>query len=272
MARRKVLFLGGGNMAQAMLKGLAGHAQASDCLVVEKDEAKRTMLAGMGVETTNVWQGSTTPVFCILAIKPQDAISVLPHLNLPADSVVCSLAAGLRIDTIAGLLPEATSTVIRVMPNLAAAGGHAVTGLFAPDQTSADVRTEAESLFSAFGQAFWLADEAMLHAVTALTGSGPGYVFYFMDSMAQAASKMGFSEAQSQAMVAELFTGAAMMAKDGQFAALVKAVASKGGTTEAALSFFQDKALPALVQEAIFRARERSQALALGDDGMQVLS
>jgi len=148
------------------------------------------------------------------------------------------------------------------MPNLAAAVGHAVTGLFALEHTPQDAWQETEALFATFGKVFWLKDENMLHAVTALTGSGPGYVFYIMDIMAKTAQKMGFTVEESRGMIQELFLGAAMMAENGDFAALAKAVSSKGGTTEAALRFLEEKELTAIVQEAIFRAHERSLALA----------
>ena len=252
-------FLGGGNMAKAMLEGLAKKETLAGYLVIEKDEQKRKALETLGVETRAEWQNKTEAVFCILAVKPQDAKTILPTLSLPPDSILCSLAAGLSVATIEALLPK-KATVVRAMPNLAAAVGHAVTGLFAPLKTPANVKEEVESLFAAFGQAFWLADEKMLHAVTAMTGSGPGYLFYIMDIMAQTAKKMGFTE-EANAMIHELFLGAALMAKNGNFSELATAVSSKGGTTEAALSFLEEKGLPTLLENAIFRAYERSQAL-----------
>jgi pyrroline-5-carboxylate reductase len=259
---RRYVFLGGGNMTQAMLKGFATQGKTDRYIVVERDEKTREALTQQfGVATKASLQGATEPFFVILAIKPQDAKVFLPTLTLPAGSVLCSIAAGLGIATIEKLIPVQT-IIVRAMPNLAAAVGHAVTGLFAPEDTPQDARQETEALFATFGKVFWLKDENMLHAVTALTGSGPGYVFHIMDIMAKTAQKMGFTVEESRDMIQELFLGAAMMAENDDFAALAKAVSSKGGTTEAALRFLEEKELTAILQEAIFRAHERSLALA----------
>jgi pyrroline-5-carboxylate reductase len=173
--------------------------------------------------------------------------AIKPHLARP---LVLSIAAGVRAQTIGQWLT--TGRIVRAMPNMPALIRAGVSAAIALPDVSAAERQHADEILRAVGTVIWLDDESMLDAVTALSGSGPAYVFYFIEAMQAVAREMGFSEAHARALTLQTFAGAAQLAlqSDESASALRAKVTSKGGTTAAALeSLERDK-----VAEAIARA------------------
>ena len=260
----KVAFIGGGNMAGALIGGmLQAGFDAFDIDVLEVDSARRAELAQHhGVhahEQAGDWLQASEAV--VLAVKPQQmreaALAIHPFLKRP---LVLSIAAGTRAQTIARWL--ATGKIVRAMPNMPALIRAGITAAVAlPDVTAAE-KAGADTILSAVGTVIWLDDEAMLDAVTAVSGSGPAYIFYFIEAMQAVARAMGFDEAQARALTLHTFAGAAQLAlqSDESASALRQKVTSKGGTTAAALASFErdkvDEAIARAVQAAAARARE----------------
>lgn len=260
----KVAFVGGGNMAGALLGGMldAGF-DAAHIEVLEVDSARSAELAGryrVGVHpAAGAWLKPCEVV--VLAVKPQQmreaAAAIQPHLAQP---LVLSIAAGVRADTIAGWL--ATDRIVRAMPNMPALIRAGITGAFALPEVSAAQKSAAGKVLGAVGSVIWLDDEAMLDAVTAVSGSGPAYVFYFIEAMQAAARDLGFDAEQARALSLQTFVGAAQLAAQSPdpVAALREKVTSKGGTTATALASLDrdhvDEAIARAIRAAALRARE----------------
>ena len=258
----KVAFIGGGNMAAALIGGMlkAGFS-ASDIEVVEIDAARRADLTerqGIGTHDSACdWLRSCAVV--VFAVKPQQmheaAAAIRPYLK---QQLVVSIAAGVRARTIAQWL--CSDDIVRAMPNMPALIGAGITAAVALPAVSDAHKAAADKILRAVGSVLWLDDEAQLDGVTAVSGSGPAYVFYFIEAMHAAARSLGFDEAQARALTLHTFAGAAQLAaqSDQSAAALREKVTSKGGTTAAALaSFERDK-----VDQAILRAIEAAAARA----------
>jgi len=250
----KVAFVGGGNMAGALIGGLleAGFA-AADIEVLEIDPVRGVELTQryrVDVQTQpGEWLKSQDVV--VLAVKPQQmqqaSVAIQPHLSQP---LVLSIAAGIRAQAIAGWL--CTRSVVRAMPNLPALIRAGVTAAVAMPEVSPEQRSGADRILSAVGSVIWLEDEAMLDSVTAVSGSGPAYVFYFIEAIQAAARELGFNESQARTLTLQTFIGAAQLAAQSPdpISTLRERVTSKGGTTAAALaSMDRDK-----VNEAVRRA------------------
>ncbi len=258
----KVAFIGGGNMAGALIGGMLQAGFTPDEIeVLEIDAARAAELNARHSVTTHQQPGDwlQPSEIIVLAVKPQQmrdaAASIKPHLSRP---LVLSIAAGVRAQTIADSL--ATGNVVRAMPNMPALIRAGISAAVALSGVSDGERAAAGRILSAVGAVMWLDDEAMLDAVTALSGSGPAYVFYFIEAMQKVALEMGFSEEQARALTLHTFAGAAGLAMQSHESAatLREKVTSKGGTTAAALaSFARDK-----VDEAIARAARAAAARA----------
>lgn len=265
----KIAFIGGGNMATALLGGLLGQrvAQPGDVQVVELDAARGAELQRRyGVATaTAPGPALATAEVVVLAVKPQqmrDACAALrPHLAQP---LVLSVAAGIRAADLARWL--GAERIVRAMPNTPALVGKGVSGLAALPAVTADERATAERILQAVGRVVWLAQEQQLDAVTALSGSGPAYVFYFIEALLDAGRELGLSEEQTRTLAVETFVGAAALAAASPepVAVLRAQVTSKGGTTAAALARLEQdevrQKIVAAVHAACVRARE------LGDE------
>jgi pyrroline-5-carboxylate reductase len=267
-----IAFIGGGNMAGALIGGLvrAGRAPA-DILVIDPGPAQRARLqADFGVRTqaaANATLGSAALV--VWAVKPQlfaeAAAPCAPHL---AGALHLSVMAGIRSDTIARAcgLAVATARIVRSMPNTPALIGRGIAALFATPTVTATERAQVEQVLAPTGQTLWVAREADLDAVTALSGSGPAYVFYLVEAMVAAAVEMGLSPEQGKRLALATFDGATALAaqSDEPVATLRERVTSKGGTTYAALQSLQgDGVAPAFVK-AIKAAQQRAREL--GDE------
>jgi len=202
----------------------------------------------------------------ILSIKPQDFNTVGASLKevLTPEQVVLSIMAGISIDRIRETLNHAR--VVRAMPNTPAMLGMGITAYTATAEVEAAQLRRVENLINATGRSVYLENEEMLDAVTALSGSGPAYFFYLVKAMIEAGKQMGFEESVSALLVKQTMLGSYHLINNAEKSLdeLIQAVASKGGTTEAALNKFGEKSIDRNLQEGIIAARDRSKELARG--------
>jgi pyrroline-5-carboxylate reductase len=263
-----IAFIGGGNMARALIAGLLRQAVAPDRIHVgEPSAAARAALQReWGVESSADNAAAARDAgLVVLAVKPQQAGAALQALYptlLQRQPVLLSIAAGLRLADLARACPPATA-LIRAMPNRPALLGAGITALYAPASVTSDQRALAELVGAAAGRAVWLRTEAELDVVTALSGSGPAYFFLLAEQMAQAAAALGLEPASAALLAAETLYGAGMLAHQGTALADERAaVTSSGGTTEAALTVLRQGGFEALIARALQAASERSAQLA----------
>jgi pyrroline-5-carboxylate reductase len=262
-----IAFIGGGNMATAIIGGLLRQGRApSSILVIDPSEAQRERLAAQGLSTQAQADAALSEAALVVwAVKPQQfkeaAAAVAPHA---ATALHYSVMAGLRTDDMARLL--GTGRIARAMPNTPALVGQGMTGLFARPEVNAQERADIDALVAPTGAALWVDNEQQLDAVTAMSGSGPAYVFYFLEAMLQAGQSMGLSVDQSRTLALATFSGATALASQSEDspAVLREKVTSKGGTTYAALSHLEAKGVKAEFVAAMQAACQR--ASELGDE------
>lgn len=269
----RITFLGGGNMALALIGGLRQQGfGAGDIQAVDVFEAARDKLAStFGIRTTDTLDAAALDCdVLVLAVKPQQMRGALaPAQGKLEGQLVVSIAAGLRIDVLARWL-GGHARIVRAMPNTPALIGAGATGLVgAPAVTPAD-RDAATRILSAVGSVTWLPEEGNIDAVTALSGSGPAYVFYFIEALIEAGIAQGLAPETARALALDTVLGAAKLAVSSpdDVATLRARVTSKGGTTEAALRAMEGENFKALVARALDAAQARSRELGevLGQD------
>jgi pyrroline-5-carboxylate reductase len=257
-------FVGGGQMATAMMSGLIkGGWPARSILVIEPNAAQHDGLRSLGVEAVvqpGVELGKADVI--IWAVKPQvlnQAVrDALPSIGSPLH---ISIAAGLPLGVLGRWLHS--KRVIRVMPNTGALTGDGVTGMVASDGVSREDRTVAERVLASTGYCFWVDSDERLDAVTAVSGSGPAYVFHFLESFQRAAEAQGFEPALARELVLRVAAGAIEQARLGDsFDLLRTRVTSKGGTTEAALRVLNEQATSGAMLDAVDAAYLRAGELA----------
>jgi pyrroline-5-carboxylate reductase len=253
----KILVIGGGNMgltyAQSFLRSHI--TRKEDMMILEKSPEKAEELAKKEIGTIygdpKACLGNADLV--ILAVKPQDAstlFSVLRPLIEP-QQVFLSIMAGIKIKTIQESL--GITKVIRAMPNLPAQIGMGMTAFTSTDEVTRIELVMVQNLLNTTGKTIYVESEDAIDASTAISGSGPAYVFYFMESMMQAARELGFNESEAELLVSQTFRGAVDLFQKSDFTCneWIKKVASKGGTTEAALNAWQGNSLsPGIVAGA----------------------
>ncbi|MBU1213784.1 MAG: pyrroline-5-carboxylate reductase [Gammaproteobacteria bacterium] len=234
-----ICFVGGGNMAKALIGGLLKRGYApSKIRVVESDEERCIDLHTEFVvrATTDISDVIPYSEIILLAVKPQQMQAACRNLApLLTGQMIISIAAGIRAHDIARWL--GTGNIVRAMPNTPALIRHGVSGLYALEAVSGADREKAEAILEAVGTSMWVEKESLLDSVTAISGSGPAYVFYFIEAMQQAAQELGLDDLQSRQLVLDTFIGAAKLADSSQqdIATLRANVTSKNGTTERAL-------------------------------------
>ena len=260
-AELNIAFIGGGNMAAALIGGLAGRVTEGGRIhVVDLSTDNLTRLQQQfGVTTSTVIDArSAAADVIVLAVKPQNMREVVDQLKpFMHGQLLLSIAAGVRGVDLARWLGD-YQAIVRTMPNTPALIGRGITGMVALAGVSPTQRAAADAIMSAVGSTVWFDDEALIDPVTAVSGSGPAYVFYFIEAMQQAALEMGLTPAQGKALAIATFTGAAELAAQATepISVLRERVTSKGGTTYAALSSLQADG----VQESIVRALKAAAA------------
>jgi pyrroline-5-carboxylate reductase len=263
-----IAFIGGGNMAAALIGGLlkSGH-RADSILVVDPGEAQRDKLKSeFGVRSVAKANSTLAGASMVIwAVKPQvfrdAAAPCAPHV---AAALHLSVMAGIRSDAIARA--TGATRIVRSMPNTPALIGQGIAGLFATPSVTATDKERVDAVLEPTGQTLWVAREEDLDAVTALSGSGPAYVFYFLEAMIQAARDMGLSDAQGKQLALATFAGATALAQDSDDSpeVLRERVTSKGGTTYAALSSLEAAGVKTAFIKALREAERR--AVELGDE------
>ena len=273
----RITFIVGGNMASALIGGLIARGHEPGRLaVVERDATQRAQLtARFGVSSLHASvddaaaAGALRADVLVLAVKPQQmrevAAALAPHVADEQSPLLLSIAAGIRSADLSRWLGT-DARIVRSMPNTPALIGAGITALAASAGLPAGDRAHAEAIMSACGQTVWVADESQLDAVTAVSGSGPAYVFYFMEAMQAAARELGLDQQQARQLTLATFTGAAALAAQSSDAPAVlrERVTSKGGTTAAALAHMQAHDLGGIFAAAIRAAQQRS--VELGDE------
>jgi pyrroline-5-carboxylate reductase len=264
----KISFIGGGNMAAAIIGGLiSSGAQPTDIEVVEINADARAQLAArFGVVTHSDLSQARLHALIVLAVKPQSLPEVAATLSTRlAGQLVVSIAAGVRVADLTRWL-GGHSRIVRAMPNTPALVQAGIAGLYAPAAVNPDARSQAEMVLRAVGGVVWVESESQLDAVTAVSGSGPAYVFYCIESLEAAAVAQGLSAATARQLALQTFFGAAKLAlESGEEPALLRSrVTSKGGTTERGIAALETAGVKAAFDQAVDAASLRSAEL--GDE------
>jgi pyrroline-5-carboxylate reductase len=262
----KIAFLGGGNMATALIGGLIAKGQDPRAIaVIEMSPAARERLASrypvhVSTAPDAAVQGAEV---LVIAVKPQDMKAALASISrFSKEKLIVSVAAGIRLATLSAWL-GGHRKIVRCMPNTPGLIGAGITGLFAPADVSAAERQQAEGILRAVGEVVWVAEERLLDPVTAVSASGPAYVFWFIEQLAAAAEKLGIPREQALRLAKQTVLGAARLAasSDDSPETLRKNVTSKGGTTEAALNVFEQEKLAERFIRAIEAASRRGEEM-----------
>jgi pyrroline-5-carboxylate reductase len=261
-----VLFIGGGNMADALIGGMLKSGFATSQLrAVEVDgAARRRLFEKYRVECIAESRGNIRAgEVVVFAVKPQQMQEAARFSGLkPNANLVVSIAAGITLASLAGWLggPNVAHTkLVRAMPNTPALIGAGVAGLYALPGVNEAERKQAEAILGAVGATVWIENEALMDAVTAVSGSGPAYVFWFIEQLAAAGETLGLTQETSKKLAIETVLGSAKLAAQSADSptALRERVTSKGGTTEAALKAFEEQKLAERFLRAIEAARDR---------------
>lgn len=263
-----IAFLGGGNMANALVGGLLARGYAaSDIAVIELSAAARERIAAHGVRVSSAPDAACAKADTIvLAVKPQDARAALASIaGSVRGKLVISIAAGLSLAALSRWLGGHRS-IVRCMPNTPALVGAGITGVYALPEVTASERERAHRILAAVGEVVWLNDERLLDTVTAVSGSGPAYVFWFIEQLALFAEHAGIGKAEALKLATHTVLGSARLAAgSGEPPAELRArVTSKGGTTEAALRVFAQEKLAERFSQALEAATKRGGEL--GDE------
>jgi len=274
---RRLCFVGGGNMASALIGGLmrAGSTVQIAGVVETLAEQRAQLTERFNVPTyASLAEAATAQALdvdaIVLAVKPQQLQAVARELDpFASHCAVISLAAGIRATDIARWL-GGHQRIIRAMPNTPALVGAGITGLFALPQTPENDRALADALMSAAGATLWVNSEPLIDAVTAMSGSGPAYVFHWMEAMQSAGIELGLSPEAAHTLTMATFNGATRLAMQSEEspARLRERVTSPGGTTAAALAAMTEAEVESGIKAGIRAACERGAQLgdALGQD------
>ncbi len=264
-----ILIIGGGNMGLTYAQSfLRSRIVTTDNLMV----LCRSFEQANQLSQTHEGRFYTDPRLCvpeadlvIFAVKPQDAAALFQDLRALADpgQVFLSIMAGIQTEFISAAL--GVKKIVRAMPNLPAQIGAGVTVFTSTEEVTRIELVMVQNLINTTGKTLYVENEGMIDAATAISGSGPAYVYFFMNAMMEAARQMGFSDSEAELLVGQTFTGAVDLYNKADYSceSWIKKVASKGGTTEAALEIFREMALHEVIvagaQSALLRARELGQ-------------
>ncbi len=262
----RIAIIGGGNMGGGILSGLIdGGTPAGELLLIDPDETKRGSFHARGVNALAQADARLSGArLVLLAVKPQITSQVVAGMRdfLTEHQLIVSIVAGVSSQAIARML-GGQPPIIRCMPNVPALHRAGVTGLCANARVSEAQRRLAEDTLAVVGETQWFDDEAMIDAVTAVSGSGPAYFFYLMEIMQGKAEQFGMSKDAARRLVATTARGAALMVQksDTEFAELRRMVTSPKGTTEAAIAAFDQAGAREALAQGVQSALERAQQL-----------
>jgi pyrroline-5-carboxylate reductase len=264
----RILFIGGGNMASALIGGLLqrGFTPADLRVVETAEEARGRLQRQFGVSTTPALDGEIREDTVLLAVKPQQMRAVAGDLRRHLrGQLIVSIAAGIRTADLARWL-GGHERIVRAMPNTPALVRAGVSGLYASAAVKQADRDGAQGLLGAVGAVVWVSSESAIDAVTAISGSGPAYVFYFIEALERAGAELGLDAEQAHELAVQTFVGGAALAahSDEAVAVLRARVTSKGGTTAAALEALEANDVGRRIAQAVLAAARRSREL--GDE------
>jgi pyrroline-5-carboxylate reductase len=264
---QRICFIGAGNMATSLIGGLCANqyqpSQISACDINQQQLAQLAREFGIVTSTDGLDCAGNADIV-VLAVKPQvmhEVCQTLSALVNSSQQLFISIAAGVPATAIDNWMGSPRS-IVRCMPNTPALIQLGASGLFANAHVSAEQKDSAQKIMEAVGISLWVDSESDLDAVTAISGSGPAYFFYFIELLEQAGVKLGLPASTAARLARQTALGAASMAQDGDVAELRARVTSKKGTTEQAILSFQKNQLAALVDEATAAAHRRSLELA----------
>ena len=265
---KKISFIGGGNMAQALISGLVScGVKPSLITVADPSSEAREQLAAKGLNTVDPTADAKAAVIdadiVVLAVKPQVMKAVVSSFSDILDKqLVISVAAGLSTELLSDML-GGYDNIVRAMPNTPAMIQMGATGLYGTDNISAEQKQLATAVMEASGLVMWVDNEEHMHAVTAVSGSAPAYMFYFIESMIDGAVALGLDKEQASALAMQTMLGAAKMAMNSEDAPaeLRRKVTSPNGTTQAAVESMQANDIGGQIVEAMQACYDRSQAL-----------
>ena len=265
---KKISFIGGGNMAQALISGLVScGVKPSLITVADPSSEAREQLAAKGLNTVDPTADAKAAVIgadiVVLAVKPQVMKAVVSGFADVLDKqLVISVAAGLSTALLSNML-GGYGNIVRAMPNTPAMIQMGATGLYGTDDISAEQKQLATAVMEASGLVMWVDNEEHMHAVTAVSGSAPAYMFYFIEAMVDGAVALGLDKEQASALAMQTMLGAAKMAMNSEDAPseLRRKVTSPNGTTQAAVESMQANDISRQIVEAMQACYDRSQAL-----------
>lgn len=265
----KILLVGGGNMGKIYADSFIAHhsVKKDDLYILEHYEEKANYFKSVGFHHVFFEAGNyiSEMDLIIFAVKPQDSQEAFQAVApfVASSQVVMSIMAGVKIQAIRNALP--TDKIVRVMPNLPAQVRMGMSGFTSSNEVSKEELFSIHNLLNTTGKSLYFDDESKLDAVTAISGSGPAYVYYFMDAMMNKAAEMGFTKEQAELLVEQTFLGAVHLQNIRSLSCQewIQKVASKGGTTEAAIRRFADVELDKHISEGLEAAHQR--AIELGN-------
>jgi pyrroline-5-carboxylate reductase len=256
----KIAFIGGGNMASAIIGGMiASGWEPSRITVVDPNADQRDRLASEhGVSTTQDVASAAAADIIVLAVKPQVIAAVAKEMSVDlSGKLILSIAAGVTIATLEGLFGPVA--IARTMPNTPALLGLGATGLYVNDHTTEAQRLAAKAIIKAFGICVTVEREDLLDAVTAVSGSGPAYYFLMIEEMIRAGSALGLPPEDAKALTLQTALGAATMATQGDAPEVLRArVTSPNGTTHAAIVSMQENGFGNVIAKAMTACRDRA--------------
>lgn len=267
LKNKKISFIGGGNMAQALISGLLAKGILPEYITVsDPNPDNREQLQAKGINTIDSAKNPLDALMAdvvVLAVKPQIMSTVLADFSQVLDKqLIISVAAGLSTDSLIKML-NGYQNIVRAMPNTPAMVQAGATGLYATDSIDKQEKQLATELMGASGLVIWVDDEEQLHAVTAVSGSAPAYFFYFIESVIQGGIDLGLSQEQASALAMQTALGAAKMSisSDDTPEQLRRKVMSPGGTTEAAVHSLQADKVNELIGKAMQACVKRSREM-----------
>lgn len=270
MKQLKLAFIGGGNMARSLISGLIKHGYEKEKISVS-NRSKEKLIAleqDFSIKTSqDNYDVAKDADIIILAVKPQFMSDMLTELSSKitnySNKLIISLAAGMTIERLSKLMNN-HKKIIRVMPNTPALIGFGITGMYAEQTVSQEEKNYASSILSAVGKAVWVDKESDINIVTAASGSGPAYFFLFMEYMIRTTKELGLSEEVSRELVQQTALGASQMVIQNNTTSLetLRAqVTSKGGTTHAAITTFEQNELEKIVKKSMNAAMNRAEEM-----------
>lgn len=271
----KIAFIGGGNMAAAIIDGMLaqGSCTVDDLLISVSSDASVLRWQSKGVQNVQIGADDAfaDADVWILAVKPQMMQEVLQDYQryFSSDKLVISVAAGLTVDSLAYFLHgpsnEDSLKIIRTMPNTPSLIGEGVIGAFCSAAVTDEEREQFVQMFNACGRIDFFEDESMLDAVTGLSGSGVAYVYLFAEALVEGAMALGYDQTTARAHAVQTLKGGVLMMEQSteEIASLRQSVTSKKGTTEQALSVFEQRDLKSIVASAMKAAHDKAQELAV---------